>query len=172
MGPSAETVSPLVTSLRRVLGEYGAAEEGIPNNGAMNAPRLASLAAFAEAFSSTGLHTDLKSLRTWKLTLFKLLDTVRAIDNSTPGDNVLIFEKKIIRTLNSVATSLFSFVEKRAVTYPMKIVLLVTGFMPAYDRQVKRGLTNAGLRGFAAPQFLSIDLRHPHAQTSTPAFFC
>ena len=45
--------------------------------------------------------------------------------------------------------------EKAAnVTYPTKALMLVTGFMPALDSQVRSGLRRAGLCGFGGTRFL------------------
>jgi hypothetical protein len=152
--PIPETVNTLISNLRRVLGEYGAAEEGVDNYGALNAPTLATLEAFADAFKAADLHADLKRLRDWKLPLLRVLDNTRSINRGFLNNNVLQFDQTLIQTLNSLANDLFHFVNNRTVTYPMKAVLLVTGFMPAFDGQVRRGLTDSGLGGFGAPQML------------------
>ncbi|KAF7599982.1 hypothetical protein BGI27_05180 [Candidatus Dactylopiibacterium carminicum] len=46
------------------------------------------------------------------------------------------------------------FVGNTNVTYPMKTLMLLTGFMPAFDSQVRSGLDNAGFMGMNATQFL------------------
>lgn len=56
-----------------------------------------------------------------------------------------------MKFLNFVAKHMLT--GSTAVTYPMKILLLLTGFMPALDGQVKKGLTLAGAPGFATTSY-------------------
>jgi hypothetical protein len=58
---------------------------------------------------------------------------------------------QIIQFLNFVAK--YMLIGSTTVTYPMKILLLLTGYMPALDGQVKKGLTLAGAPGFATTSY-------------------
>lgn len=58
---------------------------------------------------------------------------------------------QIMQFLNFVAKHML--IGSTTVTYPMKILLLLTGYMPALDGQVKKGLTLAGASGFATTSY-------------------
>ena len=49
------------------------------------------------------------------------------------------------------------FEKNTNVTYPMKALLLLTGFMPALDSQVREGLKKSNFSGFSSTQFLMPD---------------
>ena len=55
-------------------------------------------------------------------------------------------------SLLSCAAKLFAGATN--VTYPMKAMLLLTGFMPAFDSQVRGGLARAGFKGLAGTRHL------------------
>ena len=55
-------------------------------------------------------------------------------------------------SLLSCAAALFAGATN--VTYPMKAMLLLTGFMPAFDSQVRGGLARAGFKGLAGNRHL------------------
>jgi hypothetical protein len=61
------------------------------------------------------------------------------------------FDANLFALLHQLANGLF--VGNTNVTYPMKAVLLITGLMPAFDSQVKRGLRRGGFSGVSSAQY-------------------
>jgi hypothetical protein len=54
----------------------------------------------------------------------------------------------LFSALHALSSGLFR--RNRRVTYPMKALLLITGFMPAFDTQVCTGMRRGGLHGMSS----------------------
>jgi len=86
----------------------------------------------------------------------------RTLKSGAPFKSVNEFDEILISTLNDLS-NLF-LIGNTNVTYPMKLLLLITGFMPALDSQVKGGLAIAGVKGINSTRFLL-----PNSVTDTNA---
>ena len=65
------------------------------------------------------------------------------------------FDSNLLSVLRALGSSLF--IGNTNVTFPMKAVLLLTGFMPALDSQVRMGLQRGGFLGMNKTQYLLPD---------------
>jgi hypothetical protein len=137
-------IGALAERLRQTLYEYGAAEPGKPTPGAPGAPVLRGHADFIDTLSQQELQEDLLTLTRWSR---------YAAESNLRGE----FDDALFRSLRTLGQGLFE--NNTNVTYPMKAVLLTTGFMPAFDSQVRNGLHKAGLKGFSGTRFLLPDNR-------------
>jgi hypothetical protein len=77
------------------------------------------------------------------------LDLIGGVDRVVGGVNSIASRLSFDRDLNAALSQLSAgiLVGNTNVTYPMKVLLLLTGFMPALDRQVRKGLGVAGFAG-------------------------
>lgn len=133
----------LAVELHRVLLNWGAGRRRAP------APRSAD--SIASHLRCQTLHSDLKALAdSCSKGLGLSEDGIRLI-NGKPFDSKG-FDESLFSVLQ--ASSQLMLEGNTSVTYPMKILLLLTGLMPAYDSQVRSGMYAAGLRGMAATQYL------------------
>ena len=67
------------------------------------------------------------------------------------GCPVADFGKHLLSIINATSREILDGATN--VTYPTKALMLVTGFMPALDSQVRSGLSKTGLRGFGGTTF-------------------
>jgi hypothetical protein len=133
----------LAVELHRVLLNWGAGRRRAP------APRSA--VSIASRLQCQTLRSDLKALAdSCSQGLSLSADGIRLI-NGKPFDGTG-FDESLFSVLQTSSQSMLE--GNTSVTYPMKILLLLTGLMPAYDSQVRRGMHAAGLRGMTATQYL------------------
>lgn len=136
--PSLRTANPLAVALYDVLGRWGAGRRGAPTH--------RPFADISTVLMDQELHDRLNKFANVTLTTLALDNAgKRAILGDGRFASPDQFDTDLIGTLNVLANGLFS--DNTNVTYPMKALLLITGFMPAFDSQVKKGLTRAGLSG-------------------------
>ena len=130
--PTPITTTPLAMALHGVLGRWGA--------GTRKAPKLQSLINFQTALNCPQLHLLLRTIAgaTPSLTSFN----TRCLNGSISPVTLSTFDHDLLSALNCLASSLL--VSNTNVTYPMKALLLITGFMPAFDSQVRAGLAIGG----------------------------
>lgn len=76
----------------------------------------------------------------------------RVIEGVNAAAGLPGFDERLIALLQDLSDGLFN--GNTNVTYPMKALLLVTGFMPALDSQVRTGLHRAGFVGTKGTRFL------------------
>jgi hypothetical protein len=67
--------------------------------------------------------------------------SIRNLSEHTPSS----LEIDLINGLNLISEKIL--VGNSSITYPMKVLLLLTGFMPAWDSKVRKGLEISGFRG-------------------------
>jgi hypothetical protein len=143
--PSLRTASPLAVAIHDVLWRWGAERRG--------APKRRSVADVSTALMDQEMHVRLNKFANETLTVLNVDDAgnrvIRAGGGFASPDQ---FDTNLLGTLNALAGRLFS--NNTNVTYPMKALLLITGFMPAFDGQVKKGLNRAGLTGVNKNQYL------------------
>lgn len=135
--PSSVSAERLSRVLIHALQRWGAGERG--------APTCQSVDAATRGLCNPTLHENLTKLAA-SFPFLTLIDDVRRLDVSSPFKAVNDFDESILGTLTELATLVL--VGNTNVTYPMKALLLITGLMPAFDSQVRGGLSVAGLSGF------------------------
>lgn len=121
--------------------------------GSRKAPVLRSPKDAAKKLTSVELHRRLKILDKSRLIDFGLDATRgRAFRNQSSFSCFTTFDRNLLEILHTLAGVFF--VNNTNVTYPMKVLLLITGLMPALDSQVRKGLSRAGMEGMGGTQFL------------------
>jgi len=135
----------LAATLSAALGSWGA--------GLRKAPALQSIHSMTNSLASPLVHSDLVALR----------DSARCGPTIVSGRRAFARHGASLLTLTAFDTTLFNalghlarglFVGTTNVTYPMKAVLLITGLMPAFDSQVRRGLRRGGFSGMSNTRYL------------------
>lgn len=132
----------MAKTLSRILTTWGAGRRKAPDLrehkdivAALREPRLRALLRTLARFSIETLRAEKGERRSTSPTL-------------KPDQ----FDAALFRALHGVAQKFFK--DCTNVTYPMKVLLLLTGQMPAFDSQVRQGLARAGLRGFRKTRYL------------------
>jgi hypothetical protein len=141
--PSASTAMPLAITLSQVLNRWGAGKRG--------APTCQPIPLISTALQNPQLHSQLKALKICR-SFFGILGGSRQLSKGAPFRHVPQFDACLIDTLCSL--SLHFLQGNTNVTYPMKLLLLLTGLMPAFDSQVRGGLAVAGFPGFKKTRYL------------------
>jgi len=116
------------------------------------APTLVSENQLAAALLDPGIFDHLRQLHSTSLRDVGLSLQGRREVSAALAVRLVSIDELIASLIGAVHRSLF--INNTNVTYPMKALLLLTGFMPAYDSQVRRGLTLCGLGGFGGTRFL------------------
>jgi hypothetical protein len=143
--PTAAVVGELSTAVRRVLRGWGA--------GKREAPTLNRQEDFVATFTDVRLHREVGRLsQIARAGLGVDGQCRRLIDGSHVSAELKNFDETLLSALHDFYQRLF--VNNTNVTYPMKVLLLVSGLMPALDSQVRAGLGRAGFRGVNKTQFL------------------
>lgn len=135
-----QSLENLSRELIRVLTSWGAGKRG--------APSVAKLDDVVTFLTDPAIVTKLSYLAE---VMPSMQDGKRHLDQRK-GHLVTSFDKVIVDLLNEISMNVL--VGNTNVTYPMKAVLLLTGLMPAFDSQVKSGLSRGGVKGVNATQFL------------------
>lgn len=133
---SMATVVPLATALQDVLSRWGA--------GTRKAPCQQPINRCQAVLMNPHLHARLNLIAATPISLAGGI--TRIITGVHDIAALRVFDSSLIDTLNALASGLF--VNNTNVTYPMKALLLITGFMPAFDSQVRKGLALSELAGF------------------------
>jgi hypothetical protein len=143
--PAAAVVSELTPAFRRVLRSWGA--------GKRKAPTLRREEDFAATFVDVRLHRDVVRLLEMSQAGLAVDAECRRLVNGShvPGD-LKDFDDTLLSVLREISQRLF--VDNTNVTYPMKVLLLISALMPALDNQVRAGLGRAGFSGVKRTQFL------------------
>lgn len=135
--------TPLAQELVRILKAWGA--------GRRKAPVLESVSAIAIALSNASLHGKLKRLAAVNVANFTMTPAGKAfVAEDHLYTDVKAFDHELGSVLKDIASKFFIGTVNSS-TYPMKVLLLITGFIPALDSQVRKGLQNIGMRGFSSP---------------------
>lgn len=151
--PSPITSMPLASTLSEVLPRWGAGRRG--------APTCQSLAAMGTALNNTSLHLQLNNLQR-SIPFLNISAGSRSLSAGAPFAAVADFDRCLVDTLSALSTGLFD--GNTNVTYPMKSLLLLTSLMPAFDSQVRGGLTHAGVSGVKKTRYLLPKLGSSDAQ--------
>ena len=148
--PSLATVEPLATELKTVLERWGA--------GRRKAPKMLPIVKLQTALMN--LHTVLSGIAVNSIATLNLATASDGINRTIGGmhnaETLTSFDNNLLCALEELSRGLFS--KNTNVTYPMKALLLITGFMPALDSKVKQGLDKGGFVGTNKTQFLISDM--------------
>ena len=139
------TVSQLAISLRSVLQNWGA--------GKRSAPALKPYGDFVKTLSSDHIHRYLADLSGYSVHKMRVVNGQRLfVGHQSNSDLFSSFDTVLIWCLNNLAQGLF--IDANTATYPTKTILLITGLMPAFDSQVRKGLHRGGFAGMSETSFL------------------
>lgn len=143
--PADDVVAELAQALRGVLGRWGA--------GKREAPELRGAEEVANVLRHGETHASLASLGRISLSALNSLHGRRYLNGKLVApEELATFESNLFGALHILGEHLF--VRNTNATYPMKAVLLITGFMPAFDSQVRSGLQRGGFLGMDKTQYL------------------
>ena len=142
--PTESIVLELAKHLREILKDWGA--------GGRKASQLREEDGFVSTFLETTLHASLAKLGRTSLLGLNFNGTQRLLNGEPSPEPLAAFDTSLLWALNNLSEKLFD--KNTNVTYPMKSVLLISGFMPAFDSQVRQGLKRAGFEGIGKTQFL------------------
>jgi hypothetical protein len=156
--PTLATTQELAHRLRCALQSWGA--------GTRAAPPVRRESDLSNALLVPQLHSQLQTLAGVSLLRLGLNGQYRTLN--APNSSLTVADLDAIHAsaLQAVADN---FLEGNTnVTYPMKAILLLTGFSPAFDSQVRGGLRAAGFSGMAATQFsMPLDLSKANGKKVT-----
>lgn len=143
--PTVANAAPLATELRAVLYRWGAGKQKAPN--VQPVPTLQTV------LLDPNFHALLAGFSAAPISTMSILGGhTRVVGGASTTAIRLAFDTNLIATLSTISAGML--INNTNVTYPMKVLLLLTGFMPALDSQVRNGLFSAGLTGTNATQFL------------------
>lgn len=142
--PTQGLVDELARALRDALNNWGA--------GKRSAPRLKIPTQIAVALADEVLREQLINLHRGGIQTLGVNESHRIFRSALCHTELETFDLHLLAILNKLADALF--IGNTNVTYPMKALLLITGFMPALDSQVRKGLTRAGMPGLRYRQLL------------------
>ncbi|SNY58381.1 hypothetical protein SAMN06297280_3383 [Arsukibacterium tuosuense] len=141
--PSMTKATALAKALNTTLNNWGA--------GKRSAPTAQSIEVIARALLLPALHSNLIELA--KSSFYLTIDNGhRALREGSPFTSISSFDQCLMSTLGDLS-SMF-LIDNTNVTYPMKLLLLITGLMPALDSQVKGGLAISGVPGINKTRYL------------------
>lgn len=141
--PTPANIAALAPPLIDVLRQWGADSR--------KAPLVQSVPTVQETLALPILHASLARLAANPIPTLGIVGGVRQVAGGPvahPG-----FDNELITTILHLSAGIF--VGCTNATYPMKALLLLTGFMPAFDSQVRGGLHRGGFVGMSATRFLT-----------------
>ena len=138
--PTLATTQELAHRLRLALRSWGA--------GIRKAPHVREESDLSNALLVPQLHRQLQTLAGVSLSRLGLNGQNRTLNAQNRSITVADLDALHVSVLQGVANNFL--VGNTNVTYPMKTLLLLTGFSPAFDGQVRAGLRAAGFDGMAA----------------------
>lgn len=133
----------LAKALEKTLRNWGA--------GRRAAPQPQTALNIKKALGNLNIQQRLRNLKL-SSNLLEIKERKRNIKSGAPVKTIEEYDSMLIDTLNLLSNDMM--INNRGITYPMKILLLLTGSIPALDRQVRRGLSNAGVSGLSSPLHL------------------
>lgn len=146
--PADDLVTDLATSLRCTLKDWGAGERG--------APALRTDRDFSNALREPEIYSLLTELAGAPLPQLAVALQRRYLSGNPAARAALVsFDSNLLSLLRALGDRLF--VANTNVTFPMKAVLLITGFMPALDSRVRMGLQRGGFLGMNKTQYMLLD---------------
>jgi len=140
--PNVSNTNILSIQLDLVLREWGA--------GTRNSPHLKSVNDIQQYLLRPSTHQIIKKIAAYSLKDFNITAAHCEINGSHA--HAQVFYQDIYDALHSVKNGIFSpnpRIPNIKATYPMKALLLLTGIFPAYDSQVRQGMTDGGFSGLA-----------------------
>ncbi|WP_241082640.1 hypothetical protein [Achromobacter xylosoxidans] len=143
--PTEANAALLADALGTVLVNWGA--------GSRKAPSVRALPALIATLLNPTFHDSLLGFKGGALAMLAVVNGhARSLGGLAAEAHCTAFDTRLLSVLSDISALLL--IGNTNVTYPMKVLLLLTGFMPALDSQVRRGLSSAGFAGASATQFL------------------
>lgn len=143
--PTPASAAPLAAELSAVLYRWGA--------GGRKAPAVQPLHVIQATLTDPDVLASLIRFSALQIASLDLIGNVnRVVGGVSTVASRLAFDTELNSALALLSAGIL--VGNTNVTYPMKVLLLLTGFMPALDSQVRKGLGAAGFSGANATQFL------------------
>lgn len=139
--PIEEKAALLADALAGALVNWGA--------GSRRAPNVRPVSELKKALLALPFHKSLLEFSGGALATMTIIGGRTRMIGGAVGH--LVFDASLLAVLSHISTRLL--IGNTNVTYPMKALLLLTGFMPALDSQVRRGLSSAGFPGTSATRF-------------------
>lgn len=143
--PSEQSAMDMTKDLIDVLKKWGAGKRRAPQ------PRRESEIA-DWLLDNTTLKSELGKIEGCSIPFLNININNRIILHGAQISDAGQFDQILLSVLNRLAVGLF--VGNTNVIYPMKALLLISGLMPAFDKNVKEGFKLAGLTGVSGTQFL------------------
>ena len=141
--PRWSTALQLTKELRQVLFNWGA--------GKRKAAPLRTEDDFVSTLLETTVQSSLAELASISLADLGIGRNFRLLNGECDQAKLARFDKLLVSTLQNLSKKLFN--GNTNVTYPLKTVLLISGFMPAFDGNVRAGLSNGGFPGVKSTRF-------------------
>jgi len=143
--PGTSITTPLAKDLRDVLKKWGSDQR--------RAPKPRGVKEFENTLTDPLFHSMLLDVLETKISQIGVLGKNRYVDKQKPGfDRLNFIDSKLIYILNYLAGKLF--IDNTNVTYPMKALLLLAAYMPAFDSNVRAGLKRGGFAGFSSTRLV------------------
>ena len=111
--------------------------------GRRKAPKIKSHSEITSALLDIRLIESIKFFSGSRMTDFKINGSI--IEIADTASSIENFKKRLFDSLRLFSNGFF--IGNTSITYPMKSLLLLTGFMPAWDSQVRKGLSLSGFCG-------------------------
>lgn len=145
LAPTAANAALLATALSAVLYRWGAGKRG--------APTVQPVPTLQTVLLDPAFHALISGLSTVPITTLSVPGGHnRAVRGVATATTRLAFDTNLISAFSKISGRIL--IGNTNVTYPTKVLLLLTGLMPALDSQVRQGLFSAGFSGTKATQFL------------------
>lgn len=143
--PDETNAELLANQFRKVLCCWGA--------GKRKSPAVQNSTAIQKFLLDTTVQKQLVEFVNMPLTTLAIRNnyTQRVINGDCSAEKLEKFDLKLHLILSKLSTGVL--VNNASVTYPMKSLLLLTGFMPAFDSRVRKGLGMSGFSGTDVTQF-------------------
>lgn len=143
--PTAQNSELLANALSEVLYRWGA--------GRREAPTVQPVFKLALVLQDPKFYNLLVQLSVISIKLLGITKSRSlAVSKLSPLASCSSFDSILVSVLSEISARIL--IGNTNVTYPMKVLLLITGFMPALDSQVRKGLFSTGFSGTNATQFL------------------
>jgi hypothetical protein len=121
--------------------------------GRRKAPTPRSIREIENTLDAAPVHAALRALHDLSLSMASVWHNQQSfVGIPTKRAALDAYDANLFAALYALAKGLFA--ENTNATYPMKAALLITGLMPAFDSQVRRGLQRGGFLGMNKTQFI------------------
>ena len=142
--PLSSTAAQLAQELSNVLYRWGA--------GKRKAPLVQPIKVIEKALLDPDFHKLLSWFASITPAMLSLTGTGHSLKRTISTSTCAILDANLLSVLSQISAKFL--IGNTNVTYPMKAMMLLTGFMPALDSQVRKGLGLASFKNTNVTQFL------------------